>query len=142
MAHASCYHVGYALTCAEYDDLVTRAAGCCELCERVTARPCIDHDHSLGGTWAVRGLLCGGCNQQLRHVDSGRIAASARVAAYLSNAWHLGRDTTAKRARVRPRGACPACGKDCALRPSGAPSRHWSRLPGKHDEICPGAQAA
>jgi hypothetical protein len=48
MSHASCYHVGYALSCAEYDDLLAIAAGCCTICRAATATLFIDHDHGLG----------------------------------------------------------------------------------------------
>jgi hypothetical protein len=76
-SHASCYHVSYSLTCAEYDDLLAVARGCCMACKERAAPLCLDHDHELGW-WAVRGLVCRSCNQQLRRVDSGERSATAR----------------------------------------------------------------
>lgn len=140
--HASCYHLGYSLTCDEYDSLLKRAAGACELCDAAAVKLSIDHDHGRGGTWAVRGLVCTSCNQYLRYVDGGALKGGERVARYLAAAWHLTQDTTKKQARVRPRGHCTVCGKECAMRPTGSPYRHWSRLPGMHNTICPGRPGA
>lgn len=138
-AHPACTHLGYALTCAEFDLLSARAAGCCERCATPAARLQIDHDHALGG-WAVRGLVCHTCNSHLRLVDSGRVTPSARDRAYLDQAWHLTVDTTARQRRARPRGLCPTCGLDCALNPQGLTYGHWSRVPGMTDTRCPGGR--
>lgn len=138
--HASCYHVGYSLTCTEYDTLLTRAQGRCELCGELPSRLQIDHDHRLG-TWAVRGLLCQACNNRLGHIDSGRWLADSPVRAYLKSAWHLAVDTTARAARVKPRGTCPTCGRDCAVTAREMVLGHWSRLPGMHDTRCAGGRA-
>lgn len=62
-------HKKYLLTCEDYDELVDRAGGCCEICliapeETAAGLLHIDHDHARG--WgAVRGLLCGPCNNRL-----------------------------------------------------------------------------
>ena len=137
-SHASFYHVGYSLTCAEYDDLLAIARGCCMACEKDAAPLCFDHDHKLGW-WAVRGLVCRSCNQQLRRVDSGEKAATAALAQYLADAWHLRQpSSTVKKARVKPRVDCSVCGLDFAVSASGGPWWHWSRLPGD-DGLCAGS---
>lgn len=135
--HPSCYHTGYALTCAEYDSLLTRAKGRCELCKLPTGRPAIEHDHTLGN-WAVRGLVCQPCNNRLRYIDAGKFVADSQDRAYLAAAWHLTVDTTAKQGRVRKRRACGTCGHDCAIQTDGSVYKHWSRLPGMLDAICAG----
>ncbi|MFD5814400.1 endonuclease domain-containing protein [Streptomyces sp. NPDC127038] len=137
--HASCYHTGYSLTCAEYDDLRRLAKGRCKICKAETARLFIDHDHALG-VWAVRGLICHRCNQHLKVVDAGRGAPGPDVTRYLANAWHRRqRSSAAKAARVKAQRDCPACGKLTSVYANGNLHRHWSRLPGQHDTICPGA---
>ena len=128
-------HRVHLLTCAEYDDLLAMAQGCCMLCERSDAPLCVDHDHELG-PWAVRGLLCRSCNSSLRCVDSGTKEATVSVAEYLAAAWHLHQPGSAlKQARMRPRAECARCGRNVAVRPDGRPWRHWSRLPGEVFEI-------
>lgn len=68
-APACTTHKKYLLTCEDYDELVDRAEGCCEICliapeETVAGLLHIDHDHARG--WgAVRGMLCGPCNNRL-----------------------------------------------------------------------------
>jgi hypothetical protein len=137
--HGSCYHVGYRLSCAEYDDLRRLAEGRCKLCKAETPRLLIDHDHALGD-WAVRGLICHPCNQHLKVVDAGRRPKSPAVARYMANAWHKRQESSeAKAARVKPKQECPTCGKLTSVYPNGNLHRHWSRLPGQHDTICPGA---
>jgi hypothetical protein len=74
-AHTDCIHRRYRLTCTQYEALVWRSAGACEVCKRpaseedngwrqVSGRLQIDHDHQLG-LWAVRGLLCRRCNNTI-----------------------------------------------------------------------------
>lgn len=134
--HASCYHVGYSLTCAEYNDLRRLAKGRCKVCTTETARLYIDHDHSIG-QWAVRGLVCHRCNQHLRLVDAGQCKASASVARYLSNAWHKRQASSVdKAARVRAKRNCPACGRLTSVYANGRLHQHWSRLLGQHNTIC------
>ena len=135
--HPSCYHVGYGLSCAEYDQLLAESRGCCMLCKRPSVLPRqIDHDHELG-SWAVRGIVCGSCNQCLKWVDCGVKTATADIARYLANAWHLRQPgSAAKRARVRDRTECGECGLDVAVRSDGGPWRHWSRHGGP-PQICP-----
>lgn len=138
--HASCYHVGYSLSCAEYDDLRRLARGRCKICQEPTATLLIDHDHALGD-WAVRGLVCQLCNQHLRRVDAGRRKKSPAVSRYLANAWHRRQPTSAgKAARVRPKRECPACGRETSVHANGSLYRHWSRLAGQYDVICPGVE--
>lgn len=133
--HPSCYHVGYSLTCAEYDDLRSIADGYCMLCASPCEAPQIDHDHAIGG-WAVRGLICHRCNHHLKAVEAGRRAARPEDFAYFANAWHLRQPSSAtKAARVRPKVPCPACGHPTVVHGNGRLHRHWSRLKGCN-EIC------
>lgn len=136
--HASCYHVDYRLSCAEYDDLRRLAKGRCKVCKEQTSPLYIDHDHALG-VWAVRGLVCHRCNQHLRGVDAGRRARTRAIARYLANAWHKRKaSSAAKAARVKPQRECPRCGKLTSVYANGNLHRHWSRLPGQHNTICGG----
>ena len=62
-----------------------RADGSCEICRRPLARArggnlAIDH---CGPLWAVRGLLCNGCNKALGDGEGGW----SRAAEYLANTW-------------------------------------------------------
>lgn len=70
--------------------MIARSQGKCEICGNqgfseygwrgVQAKPCIDHD---GPLWAVRGLLCVGCNNGLRSCNIFRPEALT----YLANSW-------------------------------------------------------
>lgn len=57
-------HWFYKLTCTDFDQLLKRSKGRCELCRDSARRVVFDHDHVLG-LWAVRGLLCYSCNQDV-----------------------------------------------------------------------------
>jgi hypothetical protein len=139
--HPSCYHTGYSLSCAEYDDLLSKADGRCMLCT-AAAKLNIDHDHKLGG-WAVRGLLCKLCNVRMRYIDAGTAWAGPAVAVYLANAWHLSQPSSAaKQARVKPRVDCPTCGYEVGQHRNGKLVRHWSRLSEQQGTICRGAPAS
>lgn len=91
--HATCTrHRAYALGCDQWDAVLARAAGKCEICTALAAdlawaRLHIDHD-PLVGHWAVRGLLCDPCNYRLR-MDY-RIPQTTQIRRYLENAWYLG----------------------------------------------------
>lgn len=84
--HDTCTnHRRYKLSCQQYEGLLERADGICEMCRRPLARGprgrlAIDH---LGPSWAVRGLLCNGCNAGLG--DENRSYRNAEE--YLANAW-------------------------------------------------------
>lgn len=84
--HDTCSnHRRYKLSCQQYEGLLDRAGGICEMCRRPLARGprgrlAIDH---LGPLWAVRGLLCNGCNSGLGDGDLGY----RNAAEYLANAW-------------------------------------------------------
>ncbi|WP_319052675.1 endonuclease domain-containing protein [Streptomyces europaeiscabiei] len=86
MSHSTCQHTSYLLDCEEYDRLVDRAQGVCEIC-RVAGGDTkhgflvIDHDSAVG-RWAVRGLLCHNCNTKLP-----RGAKPAWADLYLDNPW-------------------------------------------------------
>ncbi|MFF0409112.1 endonuclease domain-containing protein [Kitasatospora sp. NPDC004745] len=138
--HTSCYHTGYSLSCAEYDDLLRLARGCCKICREPTATLSIDHDHGLGA-WAVRGLLCQRCNQHMKLAEHGQRPMTAAMRRYVANAWHRRQATSAAKAgRVRPKRVCPACGRETSVYPNGSLHRHWSRATVTHDVICPGVE--
>jgi hypothetical protein len=67
--YPTCGHRKYRMTCAQFDRLVERSGGNCEIC-RVPAEETnlgtlnIDHDPWVG-EWGVRGLLCTRCNVSL-----------------------------------------------------------------------------
>ena len=52
----------YGLSQTDYDLLMLRANGKCELCQTPAEKLCIDHDHSSG---KIRGILCDRCNKAL-----------------------------------------------------------------------------
>lgn len=137
--HASCYHASYRLTCAEYDDLLRLAKGRCKICKEPTETFYIDHDHTLG-EWAVRGLLCNGCNLRLAKVEAGRHKTTAAVSRYLANAWHKRQASSAvKAARVLPRVDCPTCGRPTSVYSTGKLHRHYLRVPPY--SLCPDSGA-
>lgn len=136
--HRCATHASYQLSCEEFDALRAITPGRCHWCGRATARLEIDHDHAVGG-WAVRGLLCRSCNRRVRLVEDGIHPRTDDVERYLRNAWHLSQASSAdKRRRARPKAPCPACGLVCAVTKSGRPTVHYSRLPGRSQQICPG----
>lgn len=71
------YH--YGLNVEQWDALVLRAQGRCEICLVVLREPHIDHDHADG---RVRGLLCTSCNNGLGRFDDDPARLEA-AAAYL-----------------------------------------------------------
>lgn len=140
MSHPYCSHVNYALSCAEFDGLITLARGCCMICKEFATPLCVDHDHGLG-RWAVRGLVCRSCNQQLRRVDSGERSPSAAIARYLADPWHLHQpSTTAKKARVRPSAKCARCDRDVAVKTDGSLWHHWLGA-GSERRLCAGTRS-
>jgi hypothetical protein len=56
----------YGLSAQEHNELVSQHGGKCAICQKVMARPCIDHCHYSG---KVRGLLCHRCNIRLSGVE-------------------------------------------------------------------------
>jgi hypothetical protein len=86
----SCRHREYFMTCEQFDELLNRSGGCCELCGRPGVETShgqlyIDHD-KWRGMWAARGLLCGRCNSMLQHETD----FTKGVEAYLQNSWFKG----------------------------------------------------
>lgn len=85
-------HEFYKLNCGQFERLIARSGQRCEICGRAgTAGPGhnklhIDHDHS-GKRWAVRGLLCTGCNSKL----TVKIAENRPpwTVGYLANSWWI-----------------------------------------------------
>src|SRR5215469_6977480 len=70
-AHRTAVEARYHLLPGEYDRMLAFQHGKCAICQRATGatkRLSVDHDHKLGlSREAVRGLLCGPCNQMLGH---------------------------------------------------------------------------
>lgn len=92
-AHETCHHATYRLDCHQYEELLARAQGCCEVCETEAhetpqGKLSIDHDRKLG-YGAVRGLVCQQCNAHLGMVERGERPADERATEYLGRAWHL-----------------------------------------------------
>jgi hypothetical protein len=91
--HETCHHKIYGLTCANYDALLVRAGGRCELCaipagQVYRGKLVIDHESRIG--WeAVRGLVCQRCNAHMRRVDCGERPVDRRILAYLDLAGHF-----------------------------------------------------
>lgn len=84
-----CHHLEYYLSCCEFDGLIARAAGRCELCGKQGGPLLIDHDHSVGnGSTGVRGLVCERCNAYLGNVDAGRCAPSEQALRFLAQPWY------------------------------------------------------
>lgn len=85
--HAFCLtHRQYRLNCADFEELIARATGRCEICGLPAERNhrgklAIDHDHLLG-RWAVRGLLCLSCNQFMHQLREQRDARRGIVTSY------------------------------------------------------------
>lgn len=84
--HETCNHRHYLLTCKQYEYLLRRSGGRCEIChlpaeENTSGRLYIDHDPARG-RWAVRGLLCRTCNatERFSHVVDAR--------RYHESAWY------------------------------------------------------
>lgn len=107
--HATCQHVAYRLTCDDYDFLLKRAQGKCEICripavETPRGSLGIDHDHRYGFL-AVRGLLCDKCNAYMRRVDNGERDRDSRVTSYYTNAWFVTVLHQRHRANLRRPGA-------------------------------------
>lgn len=88
--HEKCAtHEAYSLTCEELEGLLAECGRRCQICgipsgETPAGKLFIDHDY-LHGKWAVRGLLCVGCNNRLGHDTRFR----PEVAGYLENAWYI-----------------------------------------------------
>lgn len=84
--HSTCQHKRYRMLCDEFDLLILRSGGRCEICDipgedSPYGRLFIDHDAWLGW-WAVRGLLCGTCNSK-----TGRGWRAPAVDRYLAQPW-------------------------------------------------------
>jgi len=79
------------MDCAEFAVLLAAYTDRCGICgvRGPDARPpwlVIDHDHKLGD-WAVRGMICSGCNRRIRD----GVRPPAEAAAYLANPWFVRR---------------------------------------------------
>lgn len=58
----------------DWDRMFLEQGGLCALCDKLATD--VDHDHA---TLIIRGLLCGGCNQALSHVDRPGWVAKAQM---------------------------------------------------------------
>lgn len=80
-------HQKYALHCANFDALLERSKGVCEICRlpgftNFYRKLFIDHDDRFG-YWAVRGMLCSDCNMGL-----GRFKPTEAGRAYLAKPFY------------------------------------------------------
>ncbi len=87
-------HRRYRLNCAEFVILLAECDGHCNICKIAApeARPpylVIDHDHDLGD-WAIRGMICSGCNRRIRAGTT----PPPEAAPYLADPWHARQATT------------------------------------------------
>jgi hypothetical protein len=91
--HATCHHRAYRITCEQYDRMLDRADGHCEICglaveDTPDGRLGIDHDHRAGdGFNHVRGMLCTKCNCNLKYPERGDRPYTDAEAAYMARAW-------------------------------------------------------
>jgi hypothetical protein len=80
--HRQCY----GLTCDEFEALIARAGGVCEICGAEPMRLarqvglCIEHTED---PFTIRGLVCHRCNAALRRIDSGEREPNAAQVIYL-----------------------------------------------------------
>ncbi|MFD8088708.1 endonuclease domain-containing protein [Streptomyces malaysiensis] len=84
----------YGMTCDDFDRLLSRAAGRCELCETPegeTPRGALVIDHFQGaGLFFVRGLICDRCNSVMsRHDRSAEWGPSSLPWADRARSYHL-----------------------------------------------------
>lgn len=85
----------YGMTCDNFDRLLARAAGRCELCEKPeaeTRRGALVIDHFQGGgLFFVRGLICDRCNSVMsRHDRSVAWGPASLPWADKARSYHLG----------------------------------------------------
>lgn len=92
-------HFLYQLTCEEFALLVERSQGGCDRCGALTPRLVIDHDHTIG-MWAVRGLVCHGCNSTVSAIERGERDLDDATRAYRDDPFH--RLIPAESAGLRP----------------------------------------
>lgn len=123
--HASCVnHQKYALLCDDYDALLVRAGGRCEICslpaeENRFGKLFIDHDYSVG-QWAVRGLLCDICNLYLGGIDT------APAQHYNANPFYLA--LLAEVGVALTGHAEPSVGRGFYVAAGGARGHYWCRF--------------
>ncbi len=76
-----CRMAAYGINKIDYDALLTRSGGKCEICRRVVSKLCVDHDHQ---TKRVRGLLCDVCNRMLGVYETMPAGWATNADAYLA----------------------------------------------------------
>lgn len=88
--HENCRHKDYMLSCHNYEVLLQRANGHCELCGMLGMynqwrKLHIDHDNMVG-QWGVRGLLCYLCNT---HMFNPKVVDPDRLSRFLAAPFYL-----------------------------------------------------
>lgn len=91
IAHDTCRHAAYAMSCEQFEGLLLEAGHRCQVCGLIDyanqrGKLFLDHNRRRGD-WAVRGLLCSDCNTLLG-MDN-EVPRDERFRAYLDNAWYL-----------------------------------------------------
>ena len=56
----------YNMTIEQYQEILEKQKGCCEICNRLAKRLVVDHNHKTG---KVRGLICDRCNLWLAAIE-------------------------------------------------------------------------
>lgn len=101
-------HEAHGLSCEEFDELLKRADGRCEVCgipqaEAARGLLYIDHDNRRGtGKDHIRGMTCPKCNGDLRFIDSGAKTPTSAQARYLEHAWFWTHHPSPQEPEVRP----------------------------------------
>ena len=54
------------MTIEQYQEILEKQKGCCEICNRLAKRLVVDHNHKTG---KVRGLICDRCNLWLAAIE-------------------------------------------------------------------------
>ena len=71
----------YGLTKDQYDAMLEKTEGNCEICSTPVKEPHVDHDHTTG---QIRGLLCFACNRLLGDASDNQEILKAAIA-YLAS---------------------------------------------------------
>lgn len=91
--HKPCTHRKYLMSCEQWDQLNAQANGQCQICgslgcQTKNGKLFIDHEPHVG-RWAVRGLLCNGCNSSFGYLlVSSNTEKAMKANLYQKTAWY------------------------------------------------------